>query len=168
MRRSTPFVATALAALIVAGIAGALEAGDSLFVTVRSTELRSSPGFLSQIVEVAPFGSELSYLESAGDWHRVVAPESGAEGWLHATSVRENGSTQLQLEGERTTRTVTSREIALAGRGFNENLEDEFGAERELNFAPVDDLEARAMDPALIAAFVREARLREDFLVEAE
>lgn len=167
MRRGIPVVVV-FVALIVVGIVVALEVGDSLFVTVRSTELRDSPGFLSPIAEVVPFGSEVSYLESAGEWHRVLSPQSGIEGWIHATAVRENGATQLQLQGEQTTRTVTSREIALAGRGFSENLEQEYGEDRELDFSRVDELEARAIDPSEIVVFVRDARLREDFLVEAE
>jgi hypothetical protein len=154
--------------VIVALCVVAVEAGDLLYVQVRDTELRATPGFLSTIEERLSFGSEVSFLASRSGWVQVTVVETGKTGWVHATSVEEDRTTQIQLEGESTTRTVSSREVALAGRGFNETLEHEYGESRSLDFAPVDALEARSFDPVDIVGFVRDARLREDFLQEVE
>ncbi len=164
MRRVILVIALTLVALMVV----ALEAGDSLFVQVRESELRSAPGFLSQIVEKLTLGDELSYVGSRAGWHQVTLPETGQGGWIHEGGVRENKHTTLQLAGEGTTRTVSSREIALAGRGFSESMEGSYGSDNQLDFSAVDDLEARRVGPEEIVAFVLEASLRQDILQPAE
>ena len=164
MRRTLLVSALIVTSLVVV----AFDAGDPLFVQVRETELRATPGFLSQIEQRLEFGEEVSYLDERSGWMQVTVVSSGATGWIHATAVKENRSTQIQLEGERTTRTVTSREVALAGRGFSENLEDEYGNQKALDFSRVDELEAASVDPTEIIGFVQDAELREDFLTEAQ
>jgi uncharacterized protein YgiM (DUF1202 family) len=164
MRRVALMAVFVLVALLVV----AVEAGDSLFVQVRETELRSAPGFLSQITEKLSLGDEVSYGATRADWLQVTVIESGQAGWIHETSVRENKQTTLQLAGEGTTRTVTSREIALAGRGFSETMETEYEAENQLDFSAVDELESRRVPPEEIVAFVQEAQLRQDILQPAE
>ena len=154
--------------IVIALAAVAVEAGDLLFVQVRDTELRSSPGFLSPIDRRLSFGDQVRYVDERSGWMQVALPEADVIGWIHAGALEENRSTQMQLQGESTTRTVTSREVALAGRGFSENLEDEYGAQKSLDFAPVDELEADAVDPQEIVSFVEEAGLRIDFLQGAE
>lgn len=164
MRRSLLVVALTLVALFVV----AIEAGESLFVQVRESELRSAPGFLSQIVENLALGDELSYVGSRGGWFEVTFTATGESGWIHEGSVRENKQTSLQLAGEGTTRTVSSREIALAGRGFSQDMEGSYGADNQLDFSVVDDLEARRVAPQEIVAFVLDASLRQDILQPAE
>lgn len=154
--------------LVVAMMLVAADVGDLLFVQVRDTELRSGPGFLAAIEQELTFGDEVSYVSERAGWYEVTASATGATGWVHAGAVEANRSTQIQLQGEKTSRTVTSREVALAGRGFNENLEVEYGAENEIDFGPVDELEAVAVNPREIVAFISDASLRIDFLQEAE
>jgi len=163
MRRSLLVVALVFVALLVV----AVEAGDSLFVQVRDSELRSAPGFLSTIVARLTLGDEVSYTESRAGWYQVTLTETGEAGWIHEGSVRENKQTTLQLAGEGTTRTVSSREIALAGRGFSESMEGEYESGNSLDFGAVDDLESMRVGPEEIVAFVLEASLRQDILQPA-
>jgi hypothetical protein len=148
----------------VALVVVALEAGDGLFVQVRETELRSAPGFLSMIVSRLEFGDELVYQDARSGFVQVVLADGETVGWIHEGAIKENRSTNLQLQGESTTRTVTSREIALAGRGFSETLEDEYGDDRELDFTAVDALEGVSVDPTDLIDFIQAAGLRIDFL----
>lgn len=149
---------------IIGVIAVALEAGDTLFVQVRETELRSGPGFLSSIVARLEFGTEVIYEESRSGFARVALADGSLAGWVHESATRENRTTDLQLQGEAGPRPVSSREIALAGRGFSESLENEYGEEQDLDFAAVDRLEQRVIDPVEMVGFVQDADLRVDFL----
>jgi len=160
---------TILVALFVsvALLVVAVEAGDSLFIQVRESELRSAPGFLSQIVADLTLGDELLYADGRAGWFQVTIAATGETGWIHEGSVRENKQTTLQLAGEGSTRTVTSREIALAGRGFSESMEGEYGSDNQLDFSQVDALEARRVNPQEIVEFVIAANLRQDILQPA-
>jgi hypothetical protein len=154
--------------MLVALFVVAVDAGDPLFVQVRETELRSGPGFLSPIEDRLGFGLELEYVGERSGWIQVVVTETGVAGWVHASAAKENRATQMQLQGEQTSRTVTSREVALAGRGFSENIEGEYGNRNQIDFSKVDELETQRVDPDDIVVFVTEASLREDFLKEVE
>lgn len=154
MRRVVIVVVLVFAALTVI----AIDAGDPLFITVRETELRSAPGFLSKIVSRLSYGDELSYTSSRSGWHEITVVETEETGWIHEGSVRENATSQL-AGAEGATRTVSSREIALAGRGFSKELEDGYSSEKGLSFKPVDDLEAFRIDPEVLSEFLAEADL---------
>jgi len=160
MRRVALIGVFALFALVVV----AIEAGDPLFIQVRDSELRSTPGFLSPIVAELDFGDALSYVGDRSGWYQVTVQETGAAGWVHGGAVRENRQTTLQQAGEGTTRTVTAREIALAGRGFSQDLEHNYSDEKGLDFSVVDAMEAEAVAPAEILGFVETGHLRTDIL----
>ena len=156
MRRAILTTAFVLVALIVV----AIEAGDPLFIQVRDSELRRTPGFLSPIVAQLEFGDALSYVSDRSGWYQVTILENGSSGWVHGGAVRENRETTLQQAGEGATRTVTAREIALAGRGFSQELERTYSEDRGLDFGKVDDLEAQFIDPNEILSFVEIGHLR--------
>ena len=160
MRRAILTTAFVLVALLVV----AIEAGDPLFIQVRDSELRAAPGFLSPIVARLEFGDALSYVSDRAGWYQVSTLDSGASGWIHGGAVRENRETTLQQAGEGTTRTVTAREIALAGRGFSQELERTYSEDRGLDFGKVDELEAKLINPNEILEFVEIGRLRTDIL----
>ena len=154
-----------ICALVVLALAAvAIEAGDPLFVQVRDTELRATPGFLSPIVTELNFGDALGYVSDRSGWYQVTIQETGEAGWVHGGAVRQNRETTLQQAGEGTTRTVTAREIALAGRGFSQELEQTYGDDKGVDFSAVDAMEADAVDPVAILEFVEAGRLRTDIL----
>jgi uncharacterized protein YgiM (DUF1202 family) len=149
--------------VVVALLVVAVEAGDPLFIQVRDTEVRSSPGFLSSIVARLSFGDAVQYVSDRSGWYQVTL-NTGQGGWLHGGAVRENRQTTIEQAGEGTTRTVTAREIALAGRGFSQELERTYSSEKGLDFSAVDELESQSVDPMVILGFVEEGSLRTDIL----
>jgi len=163
------------ALLLVAGsliTAFAVNAGDPLFVQVKQTSLRTSPSFLAPTNVIISYGESVTFRSSRGDWYEVAREDDSAEtvvGWVFSDAVERDGSTEIVLQGDRVERrTVTGREVALAGRGFSENLEQEYGEKEELNFDQVDLIEAREIDQDAIISFIKEAELRRDFLEEVE
>lgn len=163
-----------VALLLVAGTliaAYAADAGDPLFVQVKQTPLRTSPSFLAPTLDTLEYGAAVTYRSARGDWYEVTPTDAtdGPVGWIFSDAVERDGSTEVVLQSERVERrTVTSREVALAGRGFSENLEQEYAAQEELDFDQVDAIESRVIDGARVISFIEEASLRRDFLEEVE
>ena len=146
-------IGTAVLLFLLAGAAFAIEPGDPIAVSVREGELRSAPGFLSTIEERVPYGASLTALGVRGDWVRVRVESSGGEGWLHSTAVLPPG--EMNLTGATSDDTgTTSREIALAGRGFNEQVEQEYQEQQELDFAGVDEMETLLLPPSELGDFL--------------
>ncbi|MBU8913829.1 MAG: SH3 domain-containing protein [Spirochaetales bacterium] len=148
-----------LTVLLVLGPAFALDVGDEPAISVRTGELRSAPGFLARITAQVEYGESVEVLEVRGDWARVHVAGSGDEGWLHATAVAAAGELRLEQAGGSTTGGTTSREIALAGRGFNEQVEAQYKSEKGLDFTLVDEMEEYGRPIGDLAAFFADAGL---------
>lgn len=147
----------AFALLITLGAATALWAQTMMSVEVRETQVRSNPSFLGRVDAVLSYGDRVEVVEQAQGWARVR--HANVTGWVHSSAlttkriVMQTGDTAARRE-------ATGSEVALAGRGFNQEVEDRYRAEQGLNYEMVDRLEGYAVDPARLAAFLEEGVLR--------
>lgn len=133
------FVLTA--ALFVVPAVPAVPAGtDTLNVQVRSGKLREQPSFLGKIVAEVAYGDQLRILREQGEW-RLGRTCTGREGWIHVSALTDDKIVLAAGTGEVETG-ASSDELALAGKGFNAQIEEEFRAQnQEIDFAWVDRME---------------------------
>ena len=159
MRKLTVLLAATMLLALTAGFAVGLEVGDQPAVSVREGDVRSAPGFLSTITAKVAYGGGVSILELRGDWARVRVVDTGAEGWLHVSAVAEKEALRLGQATGSSSGGTTSREIALAGRGFNEQVEAQYRSEKGLDFALVDQMEGYGQPVDSLGTFFAEAGL---------
>ncbi|MFW6213440.1 MAG: hypothetical protein ACOC8L_11125, partial [Spirochaetota bacterium] len=132
---------------------GALEPGDTVAVSVQEGQLRTSPSFLGSIEEILQYGELVLLVEAGESWSRITFGDGTVEGWMHNSALEPPAS--LNLEGEAIgTSGTTSREIALAGRGFNEQVESEYEDQAQLDFSMVDEMETYLLPTAELAEFL--------------
>ena len=155
-------LAALFAVLLLAVAAMALDVGDTVGISVRETELRSSAGFLSRTLATLLYLDEVVIVSTRGDWFEVEVSESREKGWIHSSSVAGTKELQLVGGGRSTTGTTTNREIALAGRGFNEQVEEQIKTDEDLDFSLVDEMETYILDAPTAAEFLIEAGLEPD------
>ena len=136
-----------------AGLLFAQNADDVLAVSVREGEIRSAPGFLSSIESRVAYGETVRVITRRGAWIRVKVEPTRIEGWIHQSSVLPPGQMNL-TGGSARESNATSREIALAGRGFNEQIEQEYRDQHELDFEPVDMVETYLVPLSELAGFL--------------
>ena len=149
----TRLVATVLL-LLTAGALFAISEGDTVSVSVREGEVRSSPLFLSPIAERVGYGTSMTVQAVNGDWVQVRL-DNGREGWIHSTSILP--PEDMNLSGDTVDSSgASSREIALAGRGFNQQVEAEYQEQQDLDFAPVDRMERYVVPPTDLGTFLDE------------
>lgn len=151
MRRLIPV----LLLVLTSGVLFAISTGDNLAVSVRQGELRATPGFLSAITARVQYGDAVTVLGLRGDWARVRVDATNAEGWVHTSAVLPPKQMNLTGSSSRDTGT-TSREIALAGRGFNEQVEQEYQEQNDLDFSKVDAMEAYLVPLPELGEFLAE------------
>ncbi len=99
-------------------------AAQQLSVQVRETKLRQRPSYLGAATTALAYGTRVDVLETRGPW-RHVRTESGQTGWLHDSALTEK---KLTLQSGDTDQAVTADgdELALAGKGFSEEVERSF------------------------------------------
>jgi hypothetical protein len=102
-------------------IALAALAAQQLSVQVRETALRQRPSYLGPAAADLAYGTRLDVLETRGPWHHVRTPD-GRTGWVHDSALSErtidlgSGASDAEVAAD-------SDELALAGKGFNEQVE---------------------------------------------
>lgn len=156
MRRGKSPLAAGLV-LLAAGLAWA--AGQAMSVQVREGQLRAQPSFLSAIVATLGYGERVQVSGEQGAWRQVTSGQ-GASGWMHLSSLTPK-QVVLQAGEGLATGGASGEEMALAGKGFNKEVEADFAARnRGADFASVNRMEqSHRFTPAQLEAFVREGGL---------
>jgi hypothetical protein len=110
-------------------------------VQVKTGELRLAPSFLGKIVARLYYGDRIYVIEEKGSWRRVGLSAGAAEGWIHASALTPK-KIVLQAGAKDVETAASSDELALAGKGFNQQVESEFRAKNpNLDFTWVDKME---------------------------
>jgi hypothetical protein len=138
-------------------ISGALFAqvkkGSPAWVSAKKAEIKSSTGFFASTKGSLGLGAEVSVLEVKGNWAEVRSvANSSLNGW---TAVSNLSSRKIVSSGT----SASANEVALAGKGFSQEVEDVYKAEGNLNYADVDKTEAITVSMDDLYKFVTEGRL---------
>jgi len=117
-RRWGPLALIALAAVT------AWAASQMMSVQVREGQVRERPSFLGKVVTDVEYGDRMTVLSSQGGWTKVRDGD-GKTGWIHTSALTEK---KVVLKaGDIDAETAASgEELALAGKGFNDEVEAEF------------------------------------------
>ena len=155
MQTTIRCLAAGFAALLFA--AGA-QAQSAMSVQVKQGAVRSTPSFTGRVLGTLTYGQQVQVSEKKSPWMMVSG--GGVSGWMHESSLSKK---QIVLSGGTATAQTgaSSEELALAGKGFNSDVEGQFKAQnREINFAAVDRMERRKTTPEEKAQFLKDGGIR--------
>ncbi len=126
-------------------------------VQVREGELRATPSFLGAIVGPVAYGDRVSSIRKQGDWVNVRGPNNLA-GWIHESALT---SKQVVLSsGSAVSASANSQEIALAGKGFNEDVERQYRSNDRLDYAWVDHMQGFKITRDQMVVFLRQGQIK--------
>jgi len=149
---------TAIVALIALAVGLAIGAAQVLVVKVQTTQLRNNPQFFGPTLASLRAGDKLEKMSEANGWVQVKTA-AGAVGWIHSSAVAES-SVALASTGQPVRTQATANEVALAGRGFNKQVEDSYKAKHaEVSFVWVDRMVQIKIAMAQIEDFLRKGHL---------
>ncbi len=123
-------------------------------VQVQSGQLRATPTFLGKVLGAVAYGVSVEVLQTKGDWMQVKSSQ-GKVGWLHKSALTTKRV--AMSSGASAAKTgASSNELALAGKGFNADVEREYKAKnKNLNFAAVDRMETLKVPATEMQAFLK-------------
>jgi uncharacterized protein YgiM (DUF1202 family) len=125
-------------------------------VQVKSTSARESPAFVSKAVATLSYGDRLEITDTQGVWTKVKLPEGALSGWVHSSALTPK---RIVLKsGQETAQTRASGdELALAGKGFNSDVEAEFKRQHQnIDFSWIDKMEKIKIQPEEMDSFLKE------------
>ena len=127
--------------------------GGTAWVSAKSATLKSSTWFFAGTRGTLDMGAQVTVLQINGNWAEVQsAANTSLSGW---TQVSNLSARQIVSSGTG----ASASEIALAGKGFNQEVENAYKAKGELNYADVDRTEAIKVSQDELYTFVTEGRL---------
>ena len=144
-----------LCILTAAILPAQVRAGSTMWVAVRTLNVKASTGFFAATRSTLEYGAQVSVLRINGTWAEIrSAANTSITGWVKTASL---SARRVVADGAAT---ATASEVALAGKGFNQEIENSYRASGELNYDAVDRIEALQVPPGELHAFLQEGQLR--------
>ena len=130
---------------------------ESQSVQVRESQLRKSPSFLGIIVTTVHYGDSLSVIKKKDSWFKVRFGD--IQGWIHSSALTTMEIVVNPNAGD-VAKAADSDEIALAGKGFNKQVEEKFRhQQKDVNFDMVDKMERSTVSLREIESFLKAGNL---------
>ena len=127
-------------------------------VQVQAGQVRGTPSFLGNVVATLGYGQPVEVVGTQGAWHQVRTAD-GKSGWMHDSALTSK-RIAAQSGGANARTGASGDEMALAGKGFNSDVEAQFrAAHAEADFTWVDKMATLKASSAEIARFVQSGGL---------
>lgn len=158
MRRMR-FVVAGFALLAVLVQSLPADAQKTLSVQVREGQIRATPSFLGKMVAKVAYGDRVDLVEDRDAWKMVSIPGGKLQGWMH-TSALTTKRVVLQAGQAGVQTGATRDELALAGKGFNEQVETAFRKEnKNIDYTWVNRMEAFLVSQDQMRSFLARGNL---------
>jgi uncharacterized protein YgiM (DUF1202 family) len=142
--------------VFVTGLAAAQSAGSTLYVAVKTLTLKSGTGAFDSNKATLNYGDKVTVIKMDGKFAEIASADHPEKtGW---TPVANLSKKQI-VAGS--TSTASAKEMALAGKGFNQETEKNLkNQKKDLNFADVDRTEAIKVNEKEVKRFLEEGKLK--------
>jgi len=148
------FIVFCLMLFITSLAAAQVAAGGTLYVATKTLTLKSSTGFFASNRGTLNYGDRVTVIRVSG---RYVEIRSAANASITGWAPSANLSVRQIVPG---TTAATATEVALAGKGFNQEVESSYrNQNRNLNYAAVDEVERITFNETELRRFLEEGRL---------
>jgi hypothetical protein len=133
---------------------GGTAKGGTMYVVVKTAALKSSTGFFASTKATLIYGDRVTILQISGKSAEVRSvADASITGWTPMANL----SVKQVVSGN--TNTASSREVALAGKGFNQEVENSYRSKGKTNYADVDMVEAISINETSLKRFLEDGRL---------
>lgn len=129
-------------------------------VQVKKCQLRNKPSFLGKIVVNLSYADRVTVQKENDDWLKVKPENTNIDGWVHISAlstkkiVLDPGSKDIKSA-------ASSDELALAGKGFNEQVESDFRKKnKKVDFSWIDKMENFVVPQNEIQSFLKNGGLK--------
>jgi hypothetical protein len=127
-------------------------------VQVREGRLRSTPSFLGAIVGPVAYGDRVRNIGQRGEWLDVKS-SNNLTGWIHQSAL--TSKTVVLSSGTAVSSSANSQEVALAGKGFNEDVERQYRSDNSrISYAWVDHMQGYKVTRDQMIAFLDQGKVK--------
>lgn len=134
----------------------AVQNGETVYVAVKKASIKAGTGNFDKVIAQAAYGDELIVDKASNKFHRVhKASDASVAGWIPANSV-----TTKKIVARSKKVSASADEIALAGKGFSEQVENGYKtSNKKLDYSSVDRLESFRISDSSLKSFIEDGEL---------
>lgn len=147
--------------MLILALAGpcVASAAEQMSVQVQKAQLRADASFLGKLTASVPYGTRVTILQARGDWRQVQEP-AGITGWIHQSALTKK-TISMQAGGQDVASAASGDELALAGKGFNSDVEADFkNKNKDVDFTWIDRMEKYKVTMEEISRFLDEGQVK--------
>lgn len=162
MRKWMLFIIAILAIIPVIALAGKTSGkkqSGAMNVQVREAIVRSSPSYTGGTIGKVTYGTQVTVTSEEGNWFQIDSPN----GWLPKSALTKHKVAMDVDQKYSKGTTAKNDEVALAGKGFNPQVEAEFkrsNADLASAFYSVDRIEGFGATEAELKSFQASGKLQ--------
>ena len=131
----------------------------TMSVQVKKCQLRNKPSFLGKVVTKLNYGDKVEIAQEKNSWVEVSKSKKKG-GWIHVSALSEK-EIIVNPNSEDVKSAASSDEIALAGKGFNEQVEKDFKKKnKSVDFSWIDKMEKFVVSQSEIQSFLKNGGLQ--------
>lgn len=138
--------------------ASGAQAAKVMSVQIREGQLRNRASFLGAVTGTLAYGDRVTVQRTQAGWSEVTTA-GGQTGWVHESAltpkriVMSSGADDARIA-------ASGQEIALAGKGFSQEVEAEYKKQNaQLSYAWVDRMLGYGVPHAQLVEFLRQGGL---------
>ena len=141
---------------IIIATAVSLHAETATVITKQSA-IRESCRFFSPVKATVHYNDVLEIISKEGEWYKVKF--EAVQGCIHKSSIEKKSVSLSNLVGSEK-QSTSGDEVALAGKGFNPQVEAAYQKENpSLNFRAVDRVESYDTSESKLIQFIQSGKL---------
>jgi hypothetical protein len=153
MRRYFFFLIFALWAA-AGGAAQSLQ-GKTMYVSTKTAPVKTSTGFFAGTRGTLRYGDQVTVLRDQGAWVEVrTVSRTPINGWMKSA-----GLTTRRITAGSGSTSASASELALAGKGFNEDVERSYQDSSGLDYSLIDQMESQVVSEDELYTFLMEGHL---------
>jgi uncharacterized protein YgiM (DUF1202 family) len=139
--------------LLASAAAAQIRTGQTVYVTAKSLPVKSGTGFFARTLGNLAYGDAVTVVQVNGKWAEIRSA-ARLSGWVAQTNL---STKRVTVSGGTS---ASSREVAMAGKGFTEEVETSYRqGNRSVDYNAVDLTEANTVSDNELLDFIREGRL---------
>jgi uncharacterized protein YgiM (DUF1202 family) len=143
------------ALFLIAAAAAFADTPKPMFVQVKETQVRAADSFLSKILDKLVYGDKVQVISEKNGWAKVSLRSGKGEGWVNLSALTKK-KVVLKAGSENVAQSASSGEVALAGKGFNQDVENRYKEEEKVDYTWVDRMAKFTVTPEQVAAFLKQ------------
>ncbi|MBU0715692.1 MAG: SH3 domain-containing protein [Verrucomicrobia bacterium] len=143
---------TAIAVVMASAVMTA--SGATMSVQVKDAPVRATPSFVGKVMGALAYGDQVEIQQTQGAWSKIAG--AGVSGWMH-TSALSSKKIVLAAGQEQAKVAASGDELALAGKGFNSDVEAQFkSAHKDIDFTWINRMEKIKIPSSEMQVFLKD------------